>query len=114
LCSFDGTRRHAGWRSIGIEEGEGNCRACDCWAPGLLAPRDGRPRIAERERERERELNAPRRTLELKLAEVVVALREHCPDGNITLRVLETGDIVAILKVDDDEAADLAKLLGQH
>jgi len=68
----------------------------------------------ERERERERELNAPRRTLELKLAEVVVALREHCPDGNITLRVLETGDIVAILKVDDDEAADLAKLLGQH
>lgn len=52
-----------------------------------------------------------RRALELMLAEVVVALREHCAEGNITVRIPKTGDLVAILKVDDQEAVDLAKLL---
>jgi hypothetical protein len=50
--------------------------------------------------------------LERELADTVAALREHCPDGNITLRVTKTGDLVAILRVADDEAKALAAMLG--
>jgi hypothetical protein len=50
--------------------------------------------------------------LELMLAKVVAALREHCPEGNLTFRVRETGDLVAVLQIDDEEASDLARLLG--
>ena len=49
---------------------------------------------------------------EQKIRGAVVALRQHCPHGNIALRVLETGDLVAILRVDDQEASELATLLG--
>ena len=52
-----------------------------------------------------------RRALELMLAEVVVALREHCAEGNITVRVPKNGGLGRHLKVDDQEAVDLAKLL---
>jgi hypothetical protein len=65
----------------------------------------------ESERERERE---SRETLELMLAEVVVALRRYCGGGNLTFRIPQTGDFVAILTIDDVEAADLAKLLGAN
>jgi hypothetical protein len=50
--------------------------------------------------------------LERKLADIVEALREHCPDGNITLRVIHTGDLVAVLRLPDDEAQALAEMLG--
>ena len=50
--------------------------------------------------------------LERELAATVVALRERCPDGNLTLHVTKTGDLVAILRVADDEAEALAAMLG--
>jgi len=51
------------------------------------------------------------RQLEQSLGEVVRALREHFPVGNLTFRVPETGDFVAILPVSDQEARDLAEML---
>ena len=54
-----------------------------------------------------------RRLLELRLAAIVVALRKDHGEGNLTLRVPETGDFIAILQIDDDEARDLADLLGR-
>ena len=53
-----------------------------------------------------------RRKLETMLAKVVAALREQSPEGNLTFRVPETGDLVAVLQLDDEEASDLARLLG--
>ena len=50
--------------------------------------------------------------LERDLADIVATLREHCPDGNITLRVPNTGDLVAVLRVADAEAEALAAMLG--
>jgi hypothetical protein len=55
-----------------------------------------------------------RRILEQMLAEVVVALREHCGDGNLTLRIPTTGDFVVITQVEDQEAEDLARLLRSN
>ena len=54
-----------------------------------------------------------RHLLELRLAEVVVALRKDHGEGNLTLRVPETGDFIAILQISDDEARGLADLLGR-
>jgi hypothetical protein len=51
--------------------------------------------------------------LELRLAEIVVALRKNRGEGNLTLLIPETGDFVAILKIDDQEARGLAELLGR-
>jgi len=51
------------------------------------------------------------RQLEQSLGEVVRALREHFPVGNLTFRVPETGDFVAILPVSNQEARDLAEML---
>ena len=46
------------------------------------------------------------------LAKVVAALREQCPEGNLTFRVPETGDLVAVLQIDDEEASELSRLLA--
>jgi hypothetical protein len=54
-----------------------------------------------------------RHLLELRLIEVVVALRKEHGEGNMTLRVPDTGDFIAILQIDDDEARGLADLLGR-
>ena len=51
------------------------------------------------------------RRLEQSLGDVVRALREHCSVGNLTFRVPETGDFVAILQVSDQEAKDLGEML---
>ncbi len=45
--------------------------------------------------------------------EVVVALRKDHGEGNMTLRVPDTGDFIAILQIDDDDARGLADLLGR-
>jgi hypothetical protein len=53
-----------------------------------------------------------RKQLEMMLKEVVLAIRADRGDGNITLRIPESGDFVAILRVDDVEAHALTELLG--
>jgi hypothetical protein len=52
--------------------------------------------------------------LEQMLAEVVVTLRRYEAERNLTLRVPQTGDFVAILRVDEHEARELAELLQGH
>jgi hypothetical protein len=53
-----------------------------------------------------------RALLESRMAEAVRALRQHQAKGNITLHVSETGDFVAILQIDQQEADQLAEMLG--
>jgi len=62
----------------------------------------------------QRPLAEIRPRLEHQLAEVVVALRRYDADRNLTLRIPETGDFVAILRVDEQEARELAELLEGH
>ena len=52
-----------------------------------------------------------RRRLEDTLREVVSALRAYDSDGNLLVRVHQTGDSVAILKIDDRDAGELASML---
>jgi len=52
--------------------------------------------------------------LEQKLAEVVVELRRYDAERNLTVRIPETGDFVAILRVGEEEARELAELLEGH
>ena len=52
--------------------------------------------------------------LEQTLAEVVVTLRRYEAERNLTVRIPETGDFVAILRVDEQEARDLAEMLHGH
>ena len=53
------------------------------------------------------------RRLEQSLGEVVRALRDQCRVGNLTFRVPETGDFVAILQISDQEARDLGEMLSR-
>jgi hypothetical protein len=54
-----------------------------------------------------------RRRLEQMLGEVVAALREQCGEGNLTVQLPETGDFVAILQIEAQEAKELAQLLSR-
>jgi hypothetical protein len=60
------------------------------------------------------ENRSQRQLLEQTLGEAVVALRKLCGDGNLTVRVPETGDFVAILQIDEQEATELAELLRPY
>jgi hypothetical protein len=51
--------------------------------------------------------------LEQRVREAVIALREECDDANVTLQIAETGDFVAILRIDGQEAEELGELLGR-
>jgi hypothetical protein len=55
-----------------------------------------------------------RQLLEQMLGEVVAALRMHCGEGNLTVRVPQTGDFVAILQIDEQEARDLEEMLRRY
>ncbi len=65
-----------------------------------------------------RDLDPKRETrerLELQLAEVVIQLRKHHGEGNMTLRVPDTGDFVAVLQITLAETQQLeAMLRGWH
>ena len=52
--------------------------------------------------------------MEMMLKEVVLALRAEDGEGNITLRIPETGDLIAVLQVDDDQAAALSEMLRRN
>ena len=52
-----------------------------------------------------------RRHLERKLREVVSGLRALDSEGNLIVRVPETGDSVAILKINEEDAAALVLML---
>jgi hypothetical protein len=49
--------------------------------------------------------------LEKQLVDAIVALRGLRPGVNITLRVRETGDFVAVLPLDEHESSELAEML---
>ena len=54
-----------------------------------------------------------RETIEQVLKSVVMVLRKELGEGNLVLRVPGTGDLVAILPVDEQQAEDLQTLLGR-
>lgn len=60
------------------------------------------------------DIRADSETIEQVLKGVVVALRNALGEGNIVVRVPDTGDIVAILPVNDQQAADLEQLLRRR